>query len=63
MESCHAIKSGKYDPLCLPIKTNDWSVQFFVVATGARGYFASTIRSCLMHLGLARKLVRSSLKH
>ena len=29
---------------------------------GASGYCASTIKSCLMHVGLSRKLVRSSLK-
>ena len=53
---------GKYDPICSAIKANSWSVNFFAVEVGAREYCASTIRSCLMRLGLTRKLVRSSLK-
>ena len=62
MESWNATKFGKYDPLCPTIKTNSWSVHFFAVEVGAWGYCASTIRSCPMHLSLARKLVRPSLK-
>ena len=44
------------------LKANSWSIHFFAVEVGAQGYCASTIRSCLMHLGLTSKLVRSSLK-
>ena len=44
MESWHAIKFGKYDPLCPAIKINSWSVHFFAVELRARGYCASTIR-------------------
>ena len=42
MESWHATKFGKYDPLCSAIKTNGWSVYFFAVEIGAQGYCAST---------------------
>ena len=61
LESWHAIKFGKHDPLCLAIKRNGWSVHFFAVE-GAQGYCASTLRPFNMHLGLTRKLVRSSLE-
>ena len=57
MESWHATKFGKSDPLCSAIKINGWFVHFFAVEVGARGYCASSIRSCLMRLGLTRKLV------
>ena len=62
IESWHATKFGKYDPLSSAIKTNGWSIHFLAVEVGAWGYCAFTIRSCLMRLGLTRKLVRSSLK-
>ena len=62
MESWHATKFGKYNPLFSGIKTNGWSVQFFAVEVGALGYCPSTIRSCLARLGLTRKFVRSSQK-
>ena len=62
VESWHASKFGKYDPLCSAIKTNGWSMHFFAVEVGAQGYCASTIRSYLMRLGLTRELVISSLK-
>ena len=62
MESWHATKFGKYDPLFAGIKTNGWSVQFFAVEVGALGYCASTIRSRVAPLGLTRKFVRSSQK-
>ena len=55
MESWHATKFEKYDPLSLAIKANDWSVHFFAVEVGPQGYCTSTIRSCLMRLGLTRK--------
>ena len=59
MESCHATKFGKHDPLCSAIKTNAWSVHFFAMEVGAQRYCASIIRSCLMALGLTKKLLRS----
>ena len=62
MESWHATKFRQYDPLFSAIKSNGWSIHFFTVEARAQGYCASTIRSCLMRLGLTRKLVRSSLK-
>ena len=62
MESWHATKFGKYDPVFSGIKTNGWSVHFFPVQVGALGYCASTVRSCLVRLRLTTKFVRSSLK-
>ena len=62
IESWQATKFGKYDPLSSAIKTNGWSIHFFAVEVAAWGYCAFTIRSCLMRVGLTRKLVRSSLK-
>ena len=62
MESWHAAKFGKYDPLCSAIEINGLPVHFFTVKVGTGEYCASTIRSCLMRLVLTRKLVRSSLK-
>ena len=40
MESWHATKFGKYDPVFSGIKTNGWSVHFFPVQVGALGYCA-----------------------
>ena len=62
MESLHAAKFEKYDSFCSAIKAKGWSIHFFAVKIGLLAYCASTIRSCLMHLGLTRKLVKSSPK-
>ena len=62
MESWHATKFGKYDPVFSGIKTNGWSVHFSPVQVGALGCCASTVRSCLVRLRLTTKFVRSSLK-
>ena len=62
MESWHAIKFGKYDPLCSAIEGNGWPIHFFAMEVGVQGYCASTIRSCLMHLSLTKKVLTSSLK-
>ena len=59
MESWHAAKFGKDDPLCSAIKTNSLSVHFFAVEVGVWAYCASTVISCLVCLGLTRKLLRS----
>ena len=62
MESWHATKFGKYDPVFSGIKTNRWSVHFFPVRVGALGYCAYTVRSCLLRLRVTTKFVRSSIK-
>ena len=35
MESWHATKFGKYDPICSAIKSIGWSLHFFAVEVGA----------------------------
>ena len=52
----------KYDPLTTPIRYNDWSVYFFAVEICARGYCSTSLKSCLLHLGLPGKLVWPILK-
>ena len=59
MESWHATKFGKYDPLCSAIKI--WLVHTFLCC-GSRSLRILCFNSCLVRLGLTRKLVRSSLK-
>ena len=62
MEIWHQKKFLKYDSLCTAAKANGWSVQFFAVEVGARGYCAMTMKSCLFRLGFENKLIKSTLK-
>ena len=52
----------KYDPLTTSIRYNGWSVCFFAVKVGARGYCSTSLRSCLLCVGLPSKLVWPILK-
>ena len=62
MEAWHTKKFDKYASLCTDIKHNSWSVHFFAVEVGARGYCSETVRSCLRRLGLSGKLCRDTVK-
>ena len=62
MEEWHQKKFFKYDPLTTSIRYNGWSVYFFAVQIGARGYCSTCLESCLLHLGLPSKLVQPILK-
>ena len=62
MEERHQKKFFKYDPLTTSIRCNGWSVYFFVVEVGARGYCSTFLISCLLRLGFPGKLDRRILK-
>ena len=62
MEEWHRVKFQKYEPLATSIKSNGWAVYLFPIEVGARGYCSTSVKSCLLRLGLPPKLVRSSLK-
>ena len=62
MEEWHQKKFFKYDPLTTSIRYSGWTVYFFAVEVGARGYCSTSLKSCLLHLGLSRKLVQPILK-
>ena len=62
MEEWHRVKYNKYDPLTSAIKCSGWKTYLFPLEVGARGYCSSTVKSCLLRLGLSNKLVRSTLK-
>ena len=62
MEEWHQKKFFKYDPLTTSVRCNGWSVYFFGVAVGARGYCSTSLKSCLLCLGLPGKLVQPILK-
>ena len=62
METWHQKNFLKYDGLCRGKKSNGWSAHFFAVEVGARGYCATTTKSCLLRLGLGRKLVKATIK-
>ena len=40
MSQQHEEKSQKYYPLCCPIRPNGWSVYFYAIEVGARGFCA-----------------------
>ena len=40
MSQRHEEKSQKYYPLCCPIRPNGWSVYFYAIEVGARGFCA-----------------------
>ena len=62
MEQWHSTKFHKYDPLCEAIKLKGWTVHLFPIEVGARGFSATTVKSCLSRLGFCGKLLKSTLK-
>ena len=62
MSQWHEEKSQKYHSLCTSIRSNNWSVYFFAIEVGARGFCAESVRSCLRGLGFSTKLSRNTLK-
>ncbi|XP_057297938.1 ubiquitin carboxyl-terminal hydrolase 17-like protein 6 [Hydractinia symbiolongicarpus] len=43
METWHGVKVDKYSSLCSVMRLNNWSVHFFAVEVGARGFCSETI--------------------
>ena len=62
MKEWHRKKFYKYNPLVTAIKSNGWSAHLFAVEVGTRGYCATSVKSCLLRLGLPGKMVRPILK-
>ena len=62
MEEWHRVKFNKYNSLTSAIKCNSWKTYLFPLEVGAKGYCSSTVRSCLLRLGLSNKVIRSTLK-
>ena len=62
MSQWHEEKSQKYYPLCCSIRSNGWSVYFYVIEAGARGFCAESFRSCLRNLGFNNRLCRKTLQ-
>ena len=62
MAQWHQQKSEKYHALCSGIRSKGWTVYFYAVEVGARGYCAETVRSCLRGLGFSNKVCRNTLK-
>ena len=42
MSQWHEEKSHKYYPLCCSIRSNGWSVYFYAIEVGARGFCAES---------------------
>ena len=57
MSQWHEEKSQKYYPLFCSIRSNDWSVCFFAIEVGARGFCAGSVRSCFRSLGFNNRLI------
>ena len=63
LEVRHVEKTAKYMKELVPlIVKNKWTVSFFAIEVGARGYCSISVRKCLFGLGLGAKLVRKSLQ-
>ena len=62
MAEWHKVKTEKYHTLCSSIRSNGWSVFFFAIEVGARGFCSESVRSCLFQLGFNNKLCKKSLK-
>ncbi|XP_057310615.1 uncharacterized protein LOC130648580 [Hydractinia symbiolongicarpus] len=62
METWHGVKVDKYLSLCSVMRLNNWSVHFFVVEVGARGFCSENVRICLRRLGFSNMSVRYTLK-
>ena len=60
-EDRHRDKMFKYTALTTAIRNNRWTVHFFAIEVGARGYCANSVRACLSRLGLSRKLINTTL--
>ena len=48
--------------MCDAIKANEWSVHLFAVEVGARGYYAESVRWCLLQLGMPNAACKKLLK-
>ncbi|XP_057296267.1 uncharacterized protein LOC130625225 [Hydractinia symbiolongicarpus] len=62
METWHGVKVDKYSSLCSVMRLNNWSVHFFAVEVGARGFCSETVRICLRRLGFFNMSVCFTLK-
>ena len=62
MSERHSDKVLKYTSLCTAASHNDWSVHFFAVEVGARGYCAESMRFAFLGLGMSRKHTKLALK-
>ena len=62
MRQWHEEKSQKYYPLCCSIRSNGWSVYFYAIEVGARGFCAESVRSCLHSLGFNNRLCSKTLQ-
>ena len=62
LEEWHQEKLFKYDPLTASIRCNGRSVYFFAVEVGARGYCATSLKSCLLCLAFPGMLLWPILK-
>ena len=58
----HNKKFVKYHSLSLAMVSNGWSVHWFPIKVGARGYCSVTVKSCIMRLGFCANLVKFTLK-
>ena len=62
MAKWHEEKSDKYHSLCSSMRSNGWTVYFFAIEVGARGFCAESVRSCLRRLGFNNKECKKTLK-
>ncbi|WP_215897622.1 hypothetical protein, partial [Acinetobacter baumannii] len=62
MDTWHQIKQEKYHALCCEIRSKKWTVHFFAVEVGARGYCSESVQRCLRRLGFPNKLCKTTLK-
>jgi len=61
-ENAHSLKLIRYDILVSSIIANGWTVNFFCVEVGARGYCSTSMSTCLSKLGFPTKYKRETLK-
>lgn len=61
-EDRHQYKSAKYQSLVNKIQENGWTVDFFAIEVGLRGYCSSSVVFCLRKLGLPSKLSHKTAK-
>ena len=55
-------KSHRNTIYCCSIRSNGWSVYFYVIEVSAWGFCAGSVRSCLRSLGFNNKLCRQTLQ-
>ena len=61
-EDRHKQKVDKYFSLCEAMRFNKWTVHFFAIEVGARGYCAANVRSCFRKLGFSNKACKTLLR-